>query len=320
MSETEIIFPHLGIGFSNVPRSFTVFGVEIALYGIIITCGMLLAVLVCSKMAEREGLKGEEVWNSAIWCIVFCIIGARIYYVIFSWDAYKDNLLQIFNLRAGGLAFYGGLIAAALTLIVYMRRKSLPFLRYADVMVHGILIGQIMGRWGNFTNREAFGGYTDSLFAMRLPLAAVRASDITPDIAAHVEAGTNYIQVHPTFLYESAWNLCLLVLMLLFTKKKMSRFDGERMWIYLGGYGLGRCLIEGLRTDQLRFPGTEIAVSQVLGGALFLAACAVILTFRRRASAVRTAEAENTENTEEKEEEAVNAAAEAETPEQEENT
>ena len=282
MNDMEISFPNLGITLPYVPKSFTIFGIEIALYGLIITLGMLLAVALSARLADREELKGEEVWNASLWCIVLSIVGARIYYVVFSWDAYRGDLLQIFNLRAGGLAFYGGLIAAAATLLFYVKKKQLSFPRYADVMVHGILLGQSIGRWGNFTNREAFGGYTEGLFAMRLPLSMVRGSDITQEIALHVESGMNYIQVHPTFLYESAWNLCLLLLLLWYSKKKLSRFAGERMLMYLGGYGLGRFLIEGLRTDQLRFPGTEIAVSQVLGGALFVCATVLILYLRNK--------------------------------------
>ena len=142
-----------------------------------------------------------------------------------------------------------------------------------DVIMNGLLIGQIMGRWGNFTNREAFGGYTDNLFAMRIPQAAVRNAEmISADITAHSPEGADYIQVHPTFLYESFWNLCLLAFILWYRKRK--RFDGEIVLLYLGGYGFGRFLIEGLRTDQLLIPGTDIAVSQMLG--LFLTVFSVV--------------------------------------------
>ncbi|MBR0163727.1 MAG: prolipoprotein diacylglyceryl transferase [Lachnospiraceae bacterium] len=269
MGDTDIWFPHLQIYFENLPKSVTVFGIEIAFYGMIIALGMLGAVYLCAHLAERFGLTPDDIWNIAILVIVFGVLGARIYYVAFSWDAYRDNPAEIFNIRGGGLAIYGGVIAGFLTVYVYAKRNVRQFLRLTDVIMHGLLFGQILGRWGNFTNREAFGEYTDNLFAMRLPVQAVRSQDITETMRAHMPAGANYIQVHPTFLYESTWNLCLLVFLLWFGRKGKP-FDGAFVLIYLGGYGLGRFLIEGLRTDQLLIPGTSVAVSQMLGLALFL--------------------------------------------------
>ena len=150
------------------------------------------------------------------------------------------------------------------------------------------MLGQVIGRWGNFFNREAFGGYTDGLFAMQLPLSAVRSSDVTTDLMNHVveSGGISYIQVHPTFLYESMWNLVLLILLILFTKHK--KFDGEVFLLYLAGYGIGRFWIEGLRTDQLLLPGIKLPVSQVLSAVVAIVSIAVILIQRKRCTAKKT--------------------------------
>ncbi len=176
------------------------------------------------------------------------------------------------------MAIYGAVIAAFLTLWIYCRRKRQSFLQLADICVPGLVLGQVIGRWGNFTNREVFGEYTDSFLAMRLPEQMVRAGDISEKIAAHMSEGTNYIQVHPTFLYESLWNLALLIVMLLYRKHK--KFEGEQWLLYLGGYGLGRAWIEGIRTDTLFIPHTTIAVSQVLAAILFVTALAADILIR----------------------------------------
>ena len=278
MNVTDISFPHLGIYLNNVPKSFSIFGFQIALYGIIIGIGVLCGVLMASYIAKKENLDSEVIWDFAIYAIIFSIIGARIYYVIFQWDMYKDNLLNIFNLRNGGLAIYGAVIAAFATLWVYCKVKKHSFLQIADICVPGLVLGQVIGRWGNFTNREVFGEYTDNLLAMRLPVDAVRSIDISENVARHIAEGTNYIQVHPTFLYESLWNLILLVMMLLYRQHK--QFQGEMWLLYLGGYGLGRAWIEGLRTDTLFIPHTTIAVSQVLAIVLFVVAIAADILIR----------------------------------------
>ncbi len=259
----DIAFPHLGIYLENVPKTIDVFGFSIAFYGIIIGTGAMLGLLLATYEAKRTKQNPDQYWDFIVYAIIFALIGARIYYVAFSWDNYKDNLWEVFNIRGGGMAIYGGVIAALLTLFVYTRIKKLSFFQMADTAIMGLVLGQAIGRYGNFMNREAFGGYTDSLFAMRLPIDAVRTSDMTSDILAHVEAGTNYIQVHPTFLYESTWNFALLAVMFLYRKHK--HFEGELLLLYLGGYGLGRAIVEGLRTDQLLISGTTIAVSQILG-------------------------------------------------------
>lgn len=273
----DICFVHLGIAISHLQKSITVFGFPIAFYGMIIGCGMLAGLFLAQSDAKRRGQDPELYLDFALYAIIFAIIGARTYYVLFEWDAYKDNLLQILNLRAGGLAIYGGVIAAVLTLIIFTRVRKQSFFSMADTGVLGLVLGQIIGRWGNFFNCEAFGGYTDSLLAMRIKRALVNPSMISQELLDHliVENGIEYIQVHPTFLYESLWNLGLLLLMLWYRKRK--KFDGEMFFIYLLGYGLGRSWIEGLRTDQLKLFGSGIPVSQCLSLILAITALSVLV-------------------------------------------
>ncbi len=278
MGYGDIAFPFLGIYLENVPKTFTVFGITIALYGLIIGIGMILAFVLVTHVAKKNGLDPDDFYDMGIWLIIFGIIGARIYYVIFSWDYYKNNLGEIINLRQGGLAIYGGVIAGFTALIVWCRVKKKSICKMGDVAFMGVLVGQIMGRWGNFTNREVFGGYCDNIFAMRLPISAVRSRDISEELASHIVDGTNYIQVHPTFLYESFYNLVLLSLIYIFFKKKA--FDGEAILWYLGGYGIGRFIIEGIRTDRLLIPGTGLAVSQLLGISLFAVSLAIDIIVR----------------------------------------
>ena len=286
MDVTDIAFPHLGIYLNNVPKGFSVFGFQIALYGVLIGIGVMCGVAMAEYVAKREHMNPDLVWDVAIYAIIFSIIGARIYYVIFEWEMYKDNPVSIFNLRNGGLAIYGAAIAAFLTLFIFTRIKKQSFLQLVDVCVPGLVLGQAIGRWGNFTNREVFGGYTDNLLAMRLPVDAVRSRDITADVAAHIIDGTNYIQVHPTFLYECLWNLALLCLMLVYHKHK--KFKGEIWLLYLGGYGLGRFWIEGIRTDQLYLMGTAIPVSQLVAIICVVVAVAVDIAVRLRLQMTKT--------------------------------
>ena len=262
MNIKDIAFPHLGIYFENVPKGFTVFGFPIALYGVVIALGVFCGLHLAVHMAKITGQDPEDYWDFSIYAVIFSVIGARIYFVVFSWDLYKDDLLSIFNTRRGGMAIYGGVIAAFLTLFIYCKLKHKNPLQMGDTAVPGLVIGQIIGRWGNFFNREVFGEYTDSFLAMRLPIEAVRSGDISNNITAHIMEGTNYIQVHPTFLYEGLWNILVLLLMLLYTKHK--KFHGEICLLYFAGYGLGRFIIEGIRTDQLLIGNTNIAVSQIL--------------------------------------------------------
>lgn len=268
MIGADIAFPHLGIAIDSLPKGITIGGFTIAYYGVIIALGMLGGLMLARWQAKRTGQNPELYMDYAIVGVLFAIVGARLYYVAFSWDNYKDNLLQIFNTRGGGMAIYGGVIAAVITAIVFCRIRKYKFSLFADTAVVGLVLGQIVGRYGNFMNREAFGGYTDSLLAMRLKVEQVNASNITETMREHTVTidGVQYIQVHPTFFYESTWNLLLLILMLLYTKKK--KFDGEIFLMYLVGYGIGRTWIEGLRTDQLQIGSTGIAVSQVLSAAI----------------------------------------------------
>lgn len=280
MNVTDISFPHLGVYLNNVPKSFSIFGFQIALYGVIIGIGVMCGVLMAAYAAKKEGHDPEVIWDFAIYVIIFSIMGARIYYVIFQWDIYKNNPISVFNLRNGGLAIYGAVIAAFTTMWIYCKVKKHSFLQIADICVPGLVLGQVIGRWGNFTNREVFGEFTDNLLAMRLPIDSVRSVDISENLAQHIVDGTNYIQVHPTFLYESLWNLILLIVMLLYRQHK--KFQGEMWLLYLGGYGLGRAWIEGIRTDTLFIPHTTIAVSQMLAIVLFVVALAADILIRMR--------------------------------------
>ena len=273
-----ISFPNLGIMIENLPKSISVFGrFDIAFYGIIIGLGIAMGYIVASFQAVRTGQDKEIYLDFAMYAVIISIIGARIYYVAFSWNDYKDDLLQIFNLRAGGLAIYGGVTGGVLTGFVYSKIKKMKFTLLADTACAGLITGQIIGRWGNFFNREAFGDYTNNLLAMRLSTYDVHENAITRKMLEMAEEGgyVGFIQVHPTFLYESVWNLFILIIILLYTKHK--KFDGELFLIYMGGYGLGRAFIEGLRTDQLTFGNTGIAVSQVLAFALFIVSTGIII-------------------------------------------
>lgn len=295
MGKMDIAFPNLNIYLENVPKSFTIFGFTIALYGVIIGFGFFLALILITNVAKKTGQNADTYWDVATYVIVFSIIGARLYYVFFAWDYYKDNPISILNIRNGGLAIYGGVIAGFLTAAIYCKIKKTSFLKMADTCMYGLLLGQTMGRWGNFTNREAFGEYTNGLFAMRLPVEMVRGGEITELMKEHMSTATNYVQVSPTFLYESMWNLGLLILLLLYLKHK--KFDGEIMLLYLGGYGLGRAWIEGLRTDQLIMHTTGLPVSQML--AICLVIFAVVAEVVVRVRLKKAGPKETEENTEE---------------------
>lgn len=278
----NINFPNLGIHLKNVGQTISVFGFEIAYYGMIIGLAVIAGIILAAFLAKKTGQDSDTYYDLAIYAVIFAIIGARLYYVVFSWDSYKNDLLSIFNLRQGGLAIYGGVIAAVITVFLYARKKKLSFWLLADTASPGLVLGQAIGRWGNFFNREAFGEYTDSLLAMQLPTNAVRSSDITEKMMSHLEVidGVSYIQVHPTFLYESLWNVCVLLIMLLLLKHK--KFNGQIFLTYLLGYGLGRAWIEGLRTDQLLLQGTGIPVSQMLAIVLVVGSAVLMFTKIRK--------------------------------------
>lgn len=287
--KTDINFPNLGISFHNFGNGITIFGIDIAYYGIIIVSGMLLGVMLACWRAKHSRQNPDQYIDFALYAILFSVIGARLYYVAFDWDAFKDNPISILNLRTGGLAIYGGVIGGILTGIIYAKIKKINFFLLADTCMPSLLLGQVIGRWGNFFNREAFGKYTNSRFAMQLDIRVV-SSDYTCSLAALEKRyagrdaalerileirnntvfvdGIEYIQVHPTFLYESMWNFVLMILLLIYTRHK--KFDGELLLLYLAGYGLGRVWIEGLRTDQLFLWGSPIAISQLLSAFLVL--------------------------------------------------
>lgn len=285
----SINFPNLGIHLEHVGQKISIFGFDIAYYGMIIGIGILAGLLMAVWEAKRTKQNPETYYDLALYAVIFSIIGARMYYVLFSWDMYKNDLLSIFNLREGGLAIYGGVIAAMITVFVFSRVKKISFGLLVDTAGLGLILGQIIGRWGNFFNREAFGEYTNNLFAMQLPVDAVRASDITEKMREHMEVinGIEFIQVHPTFLYESVWNIGVLIFLLLWRKHK--KFNGEICLMYLFGYGVGRFWVEGLRTDQLQF-SNGIAVSQVLAAVLVVVSVVWIVIGRRKSVQIKQKE------------------------------
>ena len=263
--DSAISFPMLGGWSINPPAFIPVFGRPIYLYGILIALGFLTAILFCGRHAPRFGLDPDNFYDVIIRLIPLSILGARLYYVLFRLDYYLQYPREIFAVWEGGLAIYGGIIAGILTVFCYCRRKKLSFPAMLDLMVPGLQIGQIIGRWGNFFNREAFGAETDVFCRMGLT---------APD-------GTT-IYVHPTFLYESLWNLAGLILILRFSRHR--RYNGQMVLLYFLWYGIGRFWIEGLRTDSLMLGSTGIRVSQLLSAVLAVAAAAILLFNRNNHS------------------------------------
>lgn len=277
----EVWFVNLGIKIEKLNRvAFSVFGFEIYWYGILMGLAVLVGLMVVRREARLTGQNPDDYLDFLLYAIICSIIGARLYYVVFSWDSFKDDLLKIFALREGGIAIYGSIIGAALCAVVYTRIKKLNFWKFGDTLVLGLVIGQVIGRWGNFINREVFGGYTDGLFAMRYLKSQV--GNIPEAVLEHtvVYNSAEYIQVQPTFLYESLWNLGLFIFLMLFKKHK--KFDGEICALYFLGYGTARFWIEGMRTDQLIIAHTGIAVSQILSAVLVIVSLICILFFRKR--------------------------------------
>ena len=280
----SIEFPNLGIHLSHVVRYLYIFSYPVAVYGITMALGILAGLFVASWTAKKTGQNPDDYTNIALLGIVLGLLGARTYYVIFSWDYYSNHPAEILDFRGGGLALYGSLAGAVAAVLIYCGWKRLKIWLVLDTACLGMVTGQIIGRWGNFFNREAFGDYTDHLLAMRLPLEAVRADEVTDLMHDHEQVidGVTYIQVHPTFLYESLWNLAVLIVLMWVTLRKKKRFDGEVFLLYLLLYGIGRFWIEALRTDQLLIPGTKIPVSQVLAAVLAVLSLVLILVLRSR--------------------------------------
>lgn len=280
----SIAFPHLGIYLDHVIKTITLpGGFTIAMYGITMATAMLAGLWIAMAVARRTGQDADDYLSLALVTIVFALLGARVYYVLFQWSYYSQHPKEILNFRGGGLALYGSLIGGTITVLAFAKVKKKKVQLLLDTACVGMVLGQIIGRWGNFFNREAFGEYTDNLLAMRLPADAVRASEITDLMREHetVIDGVTCIQVHPTFLYESLWNCGVLAVLLVITLRGWKRFDGEIFLWYLLLYSAGRAWIEGLRTDQLRFWGTSVAVSQVLACVLVVCAGLGIFLGRR---------------------------------------
>ncbi len=263
-----VLFPGLGLQLELNPIAFTLFGWPIHWYGVIIAAGFLLAVLYCSHISPRFGIKQDDLLDVLIAGVPLGIVGARLYYIIFYLDLFRkaDGSLDfgaMVRIWDGGLAIYGGVIMAVLVGVVVCRIKKISFFAMADVCVFGLLIGQAVGRWGNFVNVEAYGGETTLPWRM--------------GIVEYAANGTaRYLEVHPTFLYESLWNIVGLIVLIVIAKR-WRKFDGQMFFSYLVWYGVGRGFIEGLRTDSLYFFGTGIRVSQMLGFASALAGAAVLI-------------------------------------------
>lgn len=280
--DMQIYFPNLGIYLEHVGKSFHVFGFEVAFYGCTMALGILFGYLLAEKEAKRTGQNPDNYMDMILYAVFFALVGARLYYVIFKWDYYGQNLMQIFNVRQGGLAIYGGIIGAFATVYVFTKKRKLSFTQMLDTACPGLALGQVIGRWGNFFNREAFGDYTDGLFAMQLPVSAVRSGEITEKMWEHMEVidGIQFIQVHPTFLYEGLWNLGVIIFLTIYRDKK--KFSGELVLWYLALYGVGRFWIEALRTDQLLIPGIGFPISQLLGAVLAVSGLIAIVIGHKR--------------------------------------
>jgi len=276
MSQPDIIFSKLGLEFTHIePVAFEVFGIAIYWYALLICFGFIGGLLIPMAIAKKTGQNTEDYVDFFMYALIAAIVGARLYYVAFEWDAYKNDLVSILNIREGGLAIYGGVIAGIITLYVFSRIKKLDFKVMCDTAAPGLIFGQIIGRFGNFINMEAFGGYTDNIFAMSMNVAKTKYIPESLMDKMMTINGAEYIQVHPTFLYESLWNMVLLTLILLYFKHR--KYKGEIALLYLFGYGLGRAWIEGLRTDQLIIGNTGIAASQALAIILVIGSLGIMV-------------------------------------------
>ena len=267
---SEISFPGLGIGNFTVDSvAFSIGKLTIAWYALFITLGMICAVLYTIYRAKKIGLKTDDIIDYALALIPFGIVGARLYYVLAEIDRYH-SFMDVINIRNGGLAIYGGIIAGFIAAVVVSYVKKIPFLAFADTCTPGIILAQSIGRWGNFMNGEAYGGKTDIFIRMGLSNGNSYSDFGVRDM----------VYVHPTFLYESLWNLLGFVLINIFYKHK--KYDGQILFFVFGWYALGRMLIEGLRTDSLysKIFGIEFRTSQVLAGAILAVCLGFIIYFQ----------------------------------------
>ena len=270
MRDAAISFPMLGDLTLNFPAGFTfsLFGHEftIYMYGIVMAAAFLAAVFYASKKAPKVGIKSDDVFSLVLWVLPLAIVGCRIYYVISEWDQFKDDLISILYIWEGGIAMYGGTIAGALTIIVWSKCKKIPFAATLDMGGSALILGQVIGRWANFVNREAFGYQTDIFCRMGL-----------------TRPGHETVYVHPTFLYESLWNLAgFLIINFYWYKKDHRKYDGQLFLFYVFWYGTGRAMVEGLRTDSLYIPGTGIRTSQLVAACSAVVALALLLVNLKR--------------------------------------
>ena len=261
----DVAFPHLNIFITGLRNNFQMFGYTIAYYGVIVALAMLIGFFVASFLVKKTYQNIDDYYDLFILVIIVAIIGARTYYVAFNWDYYQIRPSQILNIRAGGLAVYGGIIASFIAISVFCLIRRLKFFQVVDTACCGLVIGQAIGRFGNFFNMEAFGTYTNNLFAMRMKYDLVDKTTVDSQMLYNkiTDMGAEYIQAHPTFLYESTCNILLFVLLLLIFFK-WKKFNGQIFATYLIGYGIVRFFIEGLRTDSLYILNTTIRVSQVV--------------------------------------------------------
>ena len=257
---TNISFPSLGIDIDPV-REFSLGPLSIHMYGLVIVFGLVLAVIYCMRRADQFGLTEDHILDGVLWVTPFAFLCARAYYCAFRWDLYAANPISVLYIWQGGIAIYGGVLGAILGMLVFCKIKRISLGATLDLVLMGFLIGQAIGRWGNFFNREAFGAETDAWLRMGL------YSPLTDTITYH----------HPTFLYESLWNALGFVVLHFLSKKRT--FDGQIALGYALWYGLGRTFIEGLRTDSLYIPGTALRVSQVLAAMSCIAAAVVLAYF-----------------------------------------
>lgn len=272
--ENVVKFPALNLEFKIRRIAFSLFNIDIYWYAIIIACGILMAFIYCSKEAKRQGMDNELFIDILLWGIPSGVIGGRLYYVIFKWEYYSKNLGEIFAIRDGGLAIYGAIIFAVISVYIYTKKNKINTLKVFDIGAIGLLIGQAVGRWGNFFNQEAFGGNTSLLWGMT-----------SEKICAYLEMlknkGINVdptLPVHPTFLYESLWNLAGVIIFNYLIKRK--KFDGQIFFLYIIWYGFGRMLIEGLRTDSLYFLGFRI--SQIIGALSVIFGTVLYILLRKK--------------------------------------
>ena len=279
--DMSIRFPGAGLVFPYIVKTIRIFRLDVSCYGILIAMGMVLAMAFVVLEARRSHENPNHYLDVILAGTVLGIAGARAYYIAFYWSLYKSDPRRVLDIRSGGLAFYGGLLGGILALLIVCAIcREASFWKMADTLSLGMLLGQCIGRWGDFFNRSSFGEYTEWPVAMQLPLSAVHSSEVTTLMRENLVQieGASYVQVHPTFLYESIWCLLLLIILLFLRRRKL--FDGEIFFRYLAGYGFGRAFIEFLRTDRMLIPGTDIPINMIVSGALFVIGTLVLFIRR----------------------------------------